>query len=201
MTIRRLRAVKTAAAAGFFFAFLGLAAAQGQSPATPKPKAEAKPAPVAIDWAESLEAALKRAKATRRKVLIAVYAPWCGWCKVMQAKTYPRPEVVAAVNAHFVAVRLNAESRDSLSFLGQRYGYRPDLGMNELAFQLLNGRRSYPTTVFLSAQAEVLSPVRGYFEPATFVKLLTYFGEEAYLYSAWPDYEKGPQSDSTKKSN
>lgn len=200
MTFRRTALAKTAA---FGLALvLGQVApvglwAQAPAPAsTPAASKSARPAPAAIDWAESLEAALKKARATNKKLLIAVYAPWCGWCKVMQAKTYPHPDVVRAVDRYYVAVRLNAETRDSLTFLGRRYGYQPETGMNELAFQLLNGRRSYPATVFVSAQAEVLSPVRGYLDPKTFVKLLTYFGEDAYLFSAWPDYERGPQSDS-----
>ncbi len=52
-----------------------------------------------------------------------VYTNWCGWCKVMDRKTYRINKLASYVNEHYYAVKFNAESKDSLVFNNKKYGY------------------------------------------------------------------------------
>ncbi len=148
------------------------------------------PAAESVAWFDSLDDAFRMARQNHRPLLIDVYAPWCGWCKIMHSRTYSSPVIAAYINQKFYAVRLNAETKDTLTFQGQRYTYKAEHRANELAYALLTGRMSYPTTVFMNEKAEVLSPVKGYLDVPTFSKVLHYFGEGEHLRTSWQAFEK-----------
>ena len=40
-------------------------------------------------------------------ILIDAYTDWCGWCKVMDKKTYTQASVIEYLNENFVCVKLN----------------------------------------------------------------------------------------------
>ena len=54
-------------------------------------------------------------------MFIDVYTDWCGWCKRMDASTFKDPTVAAYLNANFYPVKLNAETRDTITFNGKTY--------------------------------------------------------------------------------
>lgn len=65
-----------------------------------------------VNWL-SYNAALEKAKKDSLFVFVDVYADWCVPCKVMDKTTFQDSAVVATLNRHFYATKLNAES-DSL---------------------------------------------------------------------------------------
>lgn len=125
--------------------------------------------------------------------MVDIYAPWCGWCKMMQNKTYSDPGVIEYVNKRYHAVRLNGESKETIRFQGQDFSYMEANRVNQLAYLLMNGRVSYPTTVFLSNKSEVLSPVVGYLNAKQMDKMVRYFGDNYYLATSWADFAKDPE--------
>jgi thioredoxin-related protein len=123
-----------------------------------------------------------------KKVLLDIYTHWCGWCKKMDASTYRDPDVVRYLNEHFYAVKMDAEAKDSLSFQGKTYGFKPEYRSHELAAVLLNGQMSYPTTVFLDAKMNPIGPVPGYMDGRQMKIVMRYFAEDLYKTKRWEDY-------------
>lgn len=73
-----------------------------------------------IQWLsfEQLEAALA---AEPREVLVDFYADWCAYCKKMDEAAFRDPEVIEVLNSRYYAVRMNAESIDTIRFEGIQY--------------------------------------------------------------------------------
>src|SRR6202008_4671840 len=66
-----------------------------------------------MNW-DDVQVAMKKKP---KKVWVDVYTDWCGWCKVMDKKTFSHPEVIKYMNEHFYAVKFNAESKEDIMFL------------------------------------------------------------------------------------
>ena len=73
-----------------------------------------------INWL-TLEEADSLYKIQKRPMFIDVYTDWCGWCKRMDASTFKDPTVAAYLNANFYPVKLNAETKDTITFNGKTY--------------------------------------------------------------------------------
>src|ERR1700753_3068730 len=78
-----------------------------------------------IEWLtiDELQAAYQKEP---RPVLVDVYTSWCGWCKVMDKQTYTNENVINYINSHYYAVKFDAETKDSVSFAGKKFGYKPE---------------------------------------------------------------------------
>ncbi|MFN0048409.1 MAG: thioredoxin family protein [Cytophagales bacterium] len=135
-----------------------------------------------IRWL-SFEQALKESQKDKKKVFIDVYTDWCGWCKKMDASTFSNEKVAVYLNKNFYSVKLDAESARTFEFRGKTISER------ELAGQIFKVN-SYPTTVYLDENFDILSPVPGYLEVPMFDKILKFYGENNYLKQSWQDFEK-----------
>lgn len=127
-----------------------------------------------IKWISFSEAE-KMMKVKPKKVIIDLYTSWCGWCKVMDKKTYSNPELIKYVNDNYYAIKFDAESRDSISFLGQRWGYEPQYKASRLAVELMGGKMSYPTTVIMGENFQGIYPIPGFLELPVMESILKYF--------------------------
>jgi len=59
-----------------------------------------------------------------RPVLLSFYTDWCAYCKKMDRTAFRNPEVIETINANFYAVRMDAESPDTVRFGGRDYENR-----------------------------------------------------------------------------
>jgi thioredoxin-related protein len=132
-------------------------------------------------------------KTKPKKIFVDVFTDWCGWCKKMDSNTFTHPVIVKLMNNYFYAVKLDAESAEIIKYKGTDYKKANDRKQtpNDFASLMLNGKMSYPTTVYLDEALNSLGPVPGYLEPKTMEKILHYFGENYYKTISWVDYEKG----------
>lgn len=142
-----------------------------------------------IHWM-TIEQAEQKMKEQPKMVLVDVYTSWCGWCKVMDKKTYTNPDLIKYVNNNFYAVKFNAEQKSTIHFMGKDWEYNKQYKVNNLAMDILHGRLSYPTTVIMEKDFKSAEPIPGYLEVPQMESILKYFGDEVYLHEAWKDFQK-----------
>ena len=144
-----------------------------------------------VEWL-SWEQAVERAETDQnpKKIFIDVYTDWCGWCKKMDKDTFQHPEVATYMAANFYMVKLGGEGKEPIEFKGKTYNFVPSgrKGYHEFAAALMQGRMSYPTTIFLDEKMNMLSPVPGYQKPKPFLNIARYFGDNIYLEKDWKAY-------------
>ncbi|MEZ0485624.1 thioredoxin family protein [Fibrella aquatica] len=141
-----------------------------------------------INWISFKEAHDLNQKAPR-KIIIDVYTGWCGWCKVMDQKTFSQPAIIDYVNDHFYAVKLDAEQAADITVGGQTF--RKQGNVHELAASLLQGKMSYPSTVFLDEKMAMIQPIAGYLEARMFHQIITYFGGNYQTKEAFDAFKAG----------
>ncbi|MBL7719576.1 MAG: DUF255 domain-containing protein [Flavipsychrobacter sp.] len=148
---------------GVLFAFSFLACSTPKNKVVTVSAEKQLPRVLEVNWMtlDEVQAAMKKEP---RKVLIDFYTSWCGWCKVMDRKTYSNPDVIKYINEKFYAVKFDAERKDTVMFLGKAYSFPIGNNANELALELLQGRLSYPSTVFLTEGFQSPTVVPGYLD-------------------------------------
>jgi len=126
----------------------------------------------------SLEEAQKAGSKDKRKYMIDIYTDWCGWCKVMDKKTFSVASVSAILTEKFYPVKFNAEQTENIIFNEKVYKFNGQT--NELINVWLGNEFGYPTTVFLDEKLKVIGKISGYKDATEFKKILTFYDSEAY---------------------
>ncbi len=164
------------------------------APATASRTKALRPAePVKINWM-TLEEALEKSKTEKRKIFIDVYTDWCGWCKHMDATTFTDQGVVKYLNEYYYAVKFNAEQERDIVFRDKVYRFKRSpnggRGCHELAAEWLQNRISFPTTVILDEQANMIQPIQSYLDAAKMAAIINYFGGDNHKKTPWETFEK-----------
>jgi len=150
-----------------------------------------------VKW-YTIEEVQELIKKEPKKIYIDMYTDWCGWCKVMDKKTFTNESVADHLNNNFYAVKFDAESKESVNFKGQTFKFvaQGSRGYNELAAALMQGKMSYPTSVFLDENLNVISPLPGYYPPEKLDPILEFIGEDHYKTTNYEQFlaNKGPVS-------
>lgn len=127
-----------------------------------------------------------------KKIIIDLYTGWCGWCKVMDQKTFTNKEVINQINNNFLPIKFNAEYQNNVEFNNNIFKYVKSgrRGINELAYYLTNGNLSYPMTVFLDENYKLITLLPGYHKPDFYNLVLKYIGEDFWKDTKWDDFLK-----------
>lgn len=152
----------------------------------------AKPVEEGIHWYSFTEA-VELNKKNPKKIFIDVYTDWCGWCKVMDKSTFPNPVIVKLLNKNFYCVKLNAEMKDTVRFNNVTFiNPNPTVSRSthQLAASLLNNQLSYPTTVYLDENINMLQAIPGYQKPEQLEPILVFLGEGKYKTTSWDEFIK-----------
>lgn len=140
-----------------------------------------------INWL-TLEQAFQAIQKEPRKILVDVYTGWCGWCKVMDQKTFNDPKVIAYVNEKYYAVKLDAEQREDIAIGDKKYIWQN--GYNQAGVALLQNKMSFPTIVYLDEKFNMIQPVPGYQDAPNFHKIIVYFGDNYFKKGEWEKFQK-----------
>jgi thiol:disulfide interchange protein DsbD len=102
---------------------------------------------------QDYEAALKKAKAENKLVLVDIYADWCAQCKELDEKTWPDPAVKAWIAKNAVAIRIDTDAK------------RTDLA-SVLKIQ------SYPTVILVDGDGKELRRILGFHKPEGMLRFM-----------------------------
>jgi uncharacterized protein YyaL (SSP411 family) len=131
------------------------AASGAESSAKPKslPTEKTAASPEAIVWHNWSDDIFARAKAEKKFVILDLEAVWCHWCHVMDERTYSNSKVQSLMNEHYIAVRVDQDSRPDLSNKYEDYGW--------------------PATIIFAADGKELVKHAGFIPPDEMVSMLT----------------------------
>lgn len=150
-----------------------------------------------VNWITLTELPKKMA-AEPKKIFIDVYAEWCGPCKYMDRKTFKNKDLVHYLNTHYYAVKWNAESADSIVYLGETYrNPKPTLNYSAHEFTTfiatINNQVSYPTLIFLNEEYKNLMKKNTMMYPDDLLNDLRFFGDNIYKEKSYQQYLKDLQ--------
>ena len=105
-----------------------------------------------VDWYPWGPEALERARREDRPIFLSIGYSTCHWCHVMAHESFEDPDIAAAMNEHFISIKVDREERPDLD----------ETYMN--AVYALTGSGGWPLSVFLTPD---LKPFYGgtYFPP------------------------------------
>ena len=113
-----------------------------------------------------------------KPILIFLYTDWCKICFGMKKTTFKNQEVIKLLNNNFYFVKLNAEEKQDITFLGKIFTYKPtgiNTGMHELAVELGTIKKTiiYPTTIILNTVFEIDAQLTGLYNARKMIGILT----------------------------
>jgi uncharacterized protein len=93
-----------------------------------------------VDWNPWGEAALERARAEDRPLLVSIGYSACHWCHVMERESFEDPDIAALMNEHFVCIKVDREER-------------PDVDAIYMdAVQSMTGHGGWPLNAFITPE-------------------------------------------------
>ena len=119
-----------------------------------------------MEWI-TLDQASEMKNTEGKKFLVDVYTDWCGWCKVMDKKTFGDSEVKKYLEENYHLVKFNAEQTDPIHFKNKTYKWAEvgRNGINTLAMEILGNQMSYPTLVYFDENLNKIKASPGYKGP------------------------------------
>jgi uncharacterized protein YyaL (SSP411 family) len=94
----------------------------------------------------------EQAKKENKLLILDLQAVWCHWCHVMEEKTYANSEVKEILNAHFIGLRVDQDSRPDIANRYQDYGW--------------------PATIIFNSDGKEIAKESGYIPPEDMITLL-----------------------------
>jgi thiol:disulfide interchange protein len=142
-------------------------------PQVAAPEAAVRPAPrvrgSGVTWSSlTFPEAAKQAKERQAPILLEMMAPWCHFCKSLDATVWFRPDVGEAASS-FIAVKLDGEKHPDLV---KRFGVE-----------------QYPTIIFLSPNGREPARIE---EAVPYTEMLSTL-QRALQKSKWPGMGSSPQ--------
>lgn len=139
-----------------------------------------------VKWVE-LSKAIDMQTESKKTIMVFFYTNWCKFCKMMESDVFKNDKAVKYINEYFIPVRLNAETKDTINVQKRTFVYNTDYKINEIALYLLDGKLSYPSTVFLLPDNKK-QRIPGYLDIVHAEWLYRFFGEKKYETISFEDF-------------
>ncbi len=131
-----------------------------------------------INWItfEQLEDSLK---VKPKKVYISFYTDWCIYCKKMDRVAFKNKQLISILNAKYYAIKMNAESKDTILFEGKKY-VNTEIGKNrrpvhQIPLLLANRKNkafSLPANIILDKNFKIEKRFFEYLSPKKLISIL-----------------------------
>jgi uncharacterized protein YyaL (SSP411 family) len=117
-----------------------------------------------VNWYPWGDEAFAKAKLENKPVFLSIGYSTCYWCHVMEVESFEDPEVAAAINEHFIAIKVDREERPDID---EQY---------MIATQLLTQRGGWPNSVWLTPEGKPWM-AGTYFPKKQFISVLNQLNE------------------------
>lgn len=109
-----------------------------------------------INWVD-FNTGFAQADLEGKIAVIDCYTDWCGWCKVMDKKTFTNDTISRRLREDFIAIKFNPEKP------GKYFAGGDSISGRELLMALSNNKPSgYPTFFFYVPQSKKMFQIPGY---------------------------------------
>lgn len=135
-----------------------------------------------VKWT-NIENAMQQASKKAKPLFIDCYTSWCGWCKVLDEKTFSNDTIARILNYYFYPVKFDAEGQEDITINGTIYhptkNAKGKNGAHELMKVLWEGQKGggYPSMVIRKADFSPITVEMGYRTPSDLEPILIYFAE------------------------
>ena len=150
-----------------------------------------------IKW-YTLEEALALNEKQPKKIFIDVYTSWCGWCKVMDEKTFSNPYIAKYLSENFYPVKFNAEYKKTIEVFGRKFSNENishKRGKNSLhEFTEFMNVNAVPTTALLDETGRPITMLQGELTAKELEPYLVFISNDLHKkfksQGEWEDYQK-----------
>jgi thioredoxin-related protein len=147
-----------------------------------------------VNWM-SVQQAIEQAQKdgdNAKLIFIDCYTSWCGWCKVLDQKSFSNDTVAAILNYYFYPCKFNAEGSEVITINGESYNPTTrsgKAGTHELMKVIWEGQRGggYPTISIRHSDFTPIDCIMGFLGPDELQMALVYYAEK---YNRQMSFEK-----------
>lgn len=135
-----------------------------------------------VQWT-NVEEAMDMASKQEKLLFIDCYTSWCGWCKVLDEKTFSNDTIARILNKYYYPVKFDAEGSHDIIINDKTYHAKKRNGKNtthELMSLLWEGQRGggYPSLVIRKGDFSPVTVEMGFRTASDLEPLLVYFAKE-----------------------
>lgn len=112
-----------------------------------------------IQW-QTYQNGITTAKSEGKKIFLHFFASWCGYCKIMDQKTFKDASVVQYLNENFIPIKVDADQQRELAIQYRVTGL--------------------PSNWFLQTDSEKIANRPGYISPEEMVSFLKFIHTDSY---------------------
>lgn len=110
----------------------------------------------------------------RRPLLVFIHTDWCTYCKMQENVIFKDSALTDRLNKNYYSLRLNAESKADIAFIGRKYRFKASRGYHELAefIGTQGGQLIFPITVLISKRLQIRACGQGFQAADALISLL-----------------------------